>query len=498
MSGVGPAASDMPVIVVGCGNAALCAAIAAREEGAQVIVVEAAPKALRGGNSAYTAGIMRVPYDSLDSLMPLLGGLSDFDRHKADVGSYSESAFYDDLARVSEYRADPDLALVVVERAAATLRWLTTLGVRFELSYGHQAYEVDGKFKFWGGLAIGTVGGGPGLIDGLCAAAERLGVVFHYGARAVDLLVEGGVVCGVTIRESGATVTLRGRAVVLASGGFEANRRWRAMYLGSGWDLAKVRGTRFNQGDGIRMALDVGASPRGHWSGCHAVAWDRNAPEFGDIAVGDGFQKHSYPLGIVVNAHGLRFIDEGADFRNYTYAKYGQEILRQPGQFAWQIFDAKVSGLLRDEYRIREVTRVRADSLQDLAERLEGVDAGRVMDTIRTYNAAVDQTMPFDPAVKDGRGTRGLTPAKTNWANTIDAAPFEAYAVTCGVTFTFGGVGVNTSGQVLDEDGGQIPGLFSAGEMVGGLFYFNYPGGSGLTAGSVLGRLAGLRAAATK
>ncbi len=149
-------------------------------------------------------------------------------------------------------------------------------------------------------------------------------------------------------------------AVILAAGGFEANPAWRARYLGPGWDLARVRGTRFNTGDGIRMALDVGAAARGHWSGCHAVGWDANAPEFGDLAVGDGFQKHSYPFGIMVNARGQRFVDEGADFRNYTYAKYGREILLQPGQIAWQIFDAKVTSLLRDEYRIRQVSRVTA------------------------------------------------------------------------------------------------------------------------------------------
>ena len=170
-------------------------------------------------------------------------------------------------------------------------------------------------------------------------------------------------------------VSLEADAVVLASGGFEANTEWRARYLGAGWDLAKVRGSRFNTGDGIRMALDVGAMPYGNWSGCHAVGWDRNAPDFGDLAVGDGFQKHSYPFGIMINANGERFVDEGADFRNYTYAKYGGEILKQPGQFAWQIFDAKTTHLLRDEYHIREITKAKADSLEALLPHLDGVDA---------------------------------------------------------------------------------------------------------------------------
>jgi len=278
---------------------------------------------------------------------------------------------------------------------------------------------------------------------------------------------------------------------VLASGGFEANAEWRTRYLGPGWDLAKVRGTRFNTGDGIKMALEAGAMPTGHWSGCHAVGWDRNAPDFGDLDVGDGFQKHSYPFGIMINANGRRFVDEGADFRNYTYAKYGAVVLAQPGQFAWQIFDAKVTRLLRDEYRIRQVTKVTADTLEELVRGMEGVDAATALATIGEYNRAVRTDVPFDPTVKDGRGTKGLAVPKSNWANPIDTPLFEAYAVTCGITFTFGGVRIDPGGQVIDSDGAPMPGLYAAGEMVGGLFYGNYPGGSGLTAGAVFGRIAG-------
>jgi tricarballylate dehydrogenase len=243
------------------------------------------------------------------------------------------------------------------------------------------------------------------------------------------------------------------------------------------------------------MALDIGAMAAGQWSGCHAVAWDRNAPEFGDLAVGDGFQKHSYPFGVMVNARGERFVDEGADFRNYTYAKYGRVILAQPGQFAWQIFDARVKPLLRDEYRIRRVTKVAADTLEGLVTKLDGVDAAQALATLTAYNAAVEAAVPFDPNIKDGRGTLGLTPPKSNWANRLDEPPFEAYAVTCGVTFTFGGLRITPSAEVLDTDLAPIAGLYAAGEMVGGLFYDNYPGGSGLTAGADIGRIAGASAA---
>ena len=290
---------------------------------------------------------------------------------------------------------------------------------------------------------------------------------------------------------SGKTFDIIGDAVVLASGGFEANTEWRTRYLGPGWDLAKVRGSRFNTGDGIRMALEAGAMPYGNWSGCHAVGWDRNAPDFGDLSVGDGFQKHSYPFGIMINAGGERFVDEGADFRNYTYAKYGGEVLKQPGQFAWQIFDSKVAHLLRDEYRIREVTKVIAGDLEGLLEKLDGVDASRARRTVDAYNAAVCTDINFNPNIKDGRGTAGLSLPKSNWANRIDEAPFMAYAITCGITFTFGGLRVDNQARVLNMEQTPIPGLYGAGELVGGLFYFNYPGGTGLTSGAVFGRIAG-------
>jgi tricarballylate dehydrogenase len=235
--------------------------------------------------------------------------------------------------------------------------------------------------------------------------------------------------------------------------------------------------------------------PAGQWSGCHAVAWERNAPEFGDLAVGDAFQKHSYPFGVMLNARGERFLDEGADFRNYTYARYGREILKQPRQFAWQVFDGKVRHLLRDEYRIRQVTKVSADTLEGLCAKLEDTDQARALQTLTAYNAAVRADVPFDPNVKDGRCTQGLPIPKSNWANTLDTPPFEAYAVTCGITFTFGGLRIDpATGGVLDVDLVSIPGLYAAGELVGGLFYENYPGGTGLMAGAVFGRLAGTSA----
>ena len=225
------------------------------------------------------------------------------------------------------------------------------------------------------------------------------------------------------------------------------------------------------------------------------MGWDRYAPEFGDLAVGDQFQKHSYPFAIMINTEGRRFVDEGADFRNYTYVKYGVEIMKQPGQYIWQIFDSKTDHLLRDEYRIRQVTKVKANSLENLVQQLDGVDADTCLAEIKAFNAAVKQDVPFNPNVKDGRRTEGLTINKSNWANTLDQPPFEAYAVTCGITFTFGGLRINTDAQALDTDLRPVPGLYAAGELVGGIFYNNYPGGTGLMSGAVFGKIAGTSAA---
>ncbi len=440
---------------------------------------------------------MRVVYDGASDLTRLMPDLTEADLAMTDFGSYTKDSFYADMGRVTQYRADPDLVEELIENSYETLLWMTTQGIRFAPIYGRQAFKIDGKFKFWGGLTVEVVGGGPGLIEGLAKACAAQDIEIKYETRAVGLLRDDeGAVVGVRVRNHGKESNLYAKSVVIGSGGFEANTEWRVRYLGEGWDLAKVRGSRFNTGEGIRIALDIGASPAGNWSGCHAVGWELNAPEFGDLSVGDGFQKHSYPFGIMVNANGNRFLDEGADFRNYTYAKYGRVILAQPGQFAWQIFDQKVAHLLRDEYRIRQVTSVTASTLEELADKLEGVDAKRFLSTVQAYNESVATSIPFDPNVKDGRSTLDIEPPKSNWANTIDEPPYMAFAVTCGITFTFGGLRIDSkSAQVLNTDYEPIEGLFACGELVGGLFYFNYPGGTGLTSGSVFGRAAGRSAA---
>jgi len=487
---------ETDVVVVGAGNAAMCAALAARENGASVVVLEKAPEKERGGNSTFTAGAIRFAYNGVEDLLKVVPDLTEEELANTDFGQYTEENFYDDMCRVTQFRTDPEMAEIMTSQSLDTMIWMRSKKIRFAPIYGRQAFKVDGKFKFWGGLTLEAVGGGPGLVQALHEAGEREGIKVLYEAHATELLHNDDGVYGVRMKLKGKTTDVHAKAVILAAGGFQSNPEMRTRYLGAGWELAKVRGTRYNTGDAIQMAMNIGARSYGHWSGSHAVGWDRNAPEFGDLAVGDGFQKHSYPFGIMVNAKGERFVDEGADFRNYTYAKYGREVLAQPGQFAWQVFDQKVTHLLRDEYRIKQVTKVKANTLEELAQKMDGVDPAGFLRTVQQYNGAIKKDVPFNPNVKDGRGTEGLAVPKSNWANTLDEGPFEAYAITCGITFTFGGLRINDRGEVQDTYERSIPGLYAAGEMVGGLFYFNYPGGTGLMAGAVFGKLAGEQAAA--
>src|SRR6266567_8241471 len=404
------------VVVAGSGNAALCAALAAREAGASVLIVEKAPESQRGGNSFFTAGGFRFAHQGLEDLRrDILPDISEEEARAIVVPPYTENQFYDDLMRVTEGRADFDMAQHLVQRSRPTVAWMRSQGLRWILMFARQSYQVEGKHQFWGGLNVEAVGGGPGLVEMLLDRAAKVGIDVRYGHGAWRLLTDSAAaVTGVVARAAGGLVEIPARAVVLACGGFEANPEMRTRYLGPNWDLARVRGTRHNTGEGIRMALDIGAQSYGHWSSCHAVAWDLNAPPTGDRTVTELYQKHSYPFGLVVNAEGKRFVDEGADFRNYTYAKYGREILQQPLGMAVQIFDDKVKHLLRDEYRIPQITKAETQTIEELAEQL-GISREGLLQTIKEYNAAV-QPGEYNPTILDGKHTLGITPPKSNWA----------------------------------------------------------------------------------
>jgi tricarballylate dehydrogenase len=478
------------VVVVGGGNAGFSAAHAAAERGRRTVILEKGARDSAGGNSYYSAGATRINHDGLDDLLDVVE--PDDRMAQSEVPAYPSRQYAADLAEISGGRNDPDLTEVLATEAQSTVRWLHHLGLRYRLLYERQAYErPDGSYLFFGGLHIGNVGGGQGLMADHTRAAERAGIDIRYSTAATDLIVEDGRVVGVRGHTPDGTVRWRAESVILAAGGFESDPAWRKEHLGAGWEHAKVRGTPHNTGDMLAAALRIGAGKGGDWSSAHSVQWDaHHRDNESNRELTNRLTRQSYPLGIIVNRDGQRFVDEGADFRNYTYARYGKAVLDQPGSIAYQIFDSRLRPLLRtEEYDMPGVSVETAATVEDLAGRI-GVDPRRLAKTIGDFNASIDLRVTFDPTIKDGRRA-AVHPPKSNWSSPLDRPPFFAYPVTCGITFTFGGLRGDSHGRVLDESGVAIPGLYACGEMLGGLFSGNYPGGSGLAAGMVFGRRAG-------
>lgn len=483
------------IIVVGSGNAALCAGIAAAERGADVLMLEKADEALAGGNTKYTAGAMRFAYEGAEDLLPLLSDRSDPRLSRTEFGGYAPETFARDLLGFNGGRPLSPEQRRLIDQSLSTMQWLGGHGVTFEPIYSRQAFEKDGTFVFWGGLTLAARSEGVGLFEMERAAFLGLGGEIRYGCAASGLVTQGGRVTGVRAGDR----ELAADAVILASGGFEASAERRAKWMGGDWSKAKVRGTPHNTGDGLEMAFALGAARNGLFGRCHATPMDLQMADYGGLDLPPierkNYRKICYFLGVMLNADGARFVDEGENFRNYTYAQFGEAVLNQPGHFAWQIFDAKVFDLLYAEYRFHDAHFVEAETLDDLAAKLDGVDPGAARATLAAYNEACDGETPFDPTALDGKAARGIAPPKSNWAQPIDTPPFRAFPVTGGITFTYGGLQISDRGEVMHESGSAIPGLYACGELVGGVFYEGYPGGSGLTSGAVFGRLAGASAA---
>src|SRR5262245_42422390 len=394
--------------------------------------------------------------------------------------------------RGTEGRTDPALPETLVSRSYRTVRWMASQGITMEPALSLSGVRVGDRIKWSPGAVIRARHEGVGLSKSWFEIAQKHGVEIRYGTSAIRLVQDQrGRVTGVGVQTTEGFGELSGRAVVLGCGGFEANPEWRARYLGRPWDHAKVRGTRYNTGDGLRMALGIGALPHGQWTGCHSTPIDADAPPHGDRKLTDKTNRLSYPYGVLLNRQGRRFFDEGEDFQFYTYAKLGGIILGQPGGVAYQIFDQKVTSLLEGRYKTGHP--IAADSLRGLVDRLP-VDHGAGREAVEAYQGAVSAGR-VDPTIKDGLATKGLDLPKSNWAQSLDAPPFVAYPVTGGITFTFGGVKIDEQARVMSTAWTPIPGLYACGEMVGGLFHINYPGGSGLMSGAVFGRIAGANAA---
>jgi tricarballylate dehydrogenase len=480
------------VIVVGAGNAALTAALAAREAGAQVLVLEKAAPEERGGNSRFTGGIVRFAHAGLDDILPLLPEITEEEIARLEVTPYPAEAYTGDIMRMSEGQADPLLTRLLVDNSYPTIRWMQSLGVQFELY--QTAVRQGGRIYFPAGAVIQFWSGGPGLMQRLFRTAEGRGIDVVYDAPVTDLLHGAdGRVRGVQVQMSDGPMDIHAGSVVLACGGFEASSERRARFLGAEWETVTVRGTRHNTGELIDQLEALDAALVGHLDGAHSVPVDASAPAVGDLDLGDLTARLSYPLGIMVNRNARRFIDEGMDFKSYSYTIMGPAVLRQPGGIAYQMFDQQTVERLEVRYGSGSAPAV-ADTIEELAAKLD-LDPQALRQTVHEYNQAV-QAGTFNPAIKDGKRTQGIEPAKTNWALRLEQPPFVAYGVRCGITFSYGGLKINEAAQVMRRDDQAIPGLYAAGEIIGGVFYRNYPSGSGLMLGAVFGRLAGTRAAA--
>jgi len=482
------------VVVIGGGSAAHEAAIAAKHYGAQsVVMLEKAPESQSGGNARYSGTGFRWAFDDVREIQDVVG-LSDEEFARYVVEPYTEDMFFEDLMRVTRGRMDPGLARVLVGDSNAAIRWSKEMGLKWQV---HTATVIDGREYLQRGVEIHPLNLGGGMTNGLSqlvqwdAIAKRVGVEKRYEAKVIGINGDETGVRGVRVCAPEGRYEIESAALIVCSGGFQANAAMRAEYLGPNADLMKVRGSRHNTGEVLRMLLDLGAKPTGHWQSGHASPIDAKAP---DVESGSAANRYTYPYCITLDENGRRFFDEGESFTSYTYAKTGWTIQRQPGGRAFQIGDSQTweQTPVAPAWH-RPDTAVWADTLEELAQ-LVGLDPRAVMSTIRTFNEAIDDSNAFDPTRLDGRRTRGLAVDKTNWARQLDRPPYWCVEVTGGLTFTFGGVGIDAEGRVLSLTDRPIPGLYASGDILG-LFFHNYPSMTGQTRNLVFGRRAGRHAA---
>jgi tricarballylate dehydrogenase len=451
---------------------------------------------MRGGNTHWAGAVLRIAFDDPHELEPLLPGVErQYASFYEGVTPYTRKDYMDDLLRVSSGRTDPELSRILVDNSKETVFWMHEVGgVKMEPAITVAGVKRGNVVVWPRGLVVRAVHEGVGLSRTWFATAAKRGIEIRYSSAATELVLDGrGRVAGVKVREDDGLKAVPGRAVVLGCGGFEANVQMRTQHIGPLVGAAKVRGTPFNQGDGLRMALAIGAMPWGQWSGCHATPISADWGDFAPREYTDRSNRLSYHYGLMINRRGRRFVDEGEDLNLYTYAKFGRAILAEPGARGYQLFDSKVLHLLEPRYSTSKP--IVADSLKELLAELDIEDKEQALRTVEDFNAAQRSTQTFDPTKKDGYATKGLHPDKSNWAVRIDTPPYVAYSVTGGITFTFGGLKINENAEVIGTDWRPLPGLFACGEMVGGLFYDNYPAGTGLVSGATFGRIAGRNAA---
>ncbi len=450
-------------LVVGGGNAALCAAIAAARGGARVLVAEAAPKFYRGGNTRHTRNMRCAHAKATHTL----------------TGPYTQNEFYDDLLKVTGGKTDPELARLMIGESEDMLDWIVEQGVRWQPSLG-------------GTLSLGRtnsffLGGGRAMLNALYATAERLGVTIRYDAEIVDMTIEEGFFLNAIVAHDNKRHAVTAATLIAAAGGFEANIAWLKESWGEAADNFLIRGTPYNKGTVLKLLLDKGVEAIGDATQCHAVAIDARAPKFdGGIIT----RLDCVVFGIVVNRRAERFYDEGEDIWPKRYAIWGRLVAAQPEQIAYIIFDAPCL----EQFMPSLYPPIRAETIGDLAGKLD-LDGATLEKTITGFNAAV-RPGTFDHTILDDCRTQGLQPAKSHWARRIETPPFYAYPVRPGITFTYLGTRVNAQARMMMADGKPSANMFAAGEiMAGNVLGQGYAAGIGMTIGSVFGRIAGREAA---
>ncbi len=456
-------ARSFDVLVIGGGNAGLCAAMTASRAGAGVLLLESSPEVFRGGNSRHTRDI-RYLHDRANAFV---------------TGAYTEEEFWEDLRQVTGGETTEPLARLTIRESADLGDWMPAHGVRWQRPLRGTLHLARTNAFF--------LGGGKAMINAYYDTARKLGVEIAYEAEVRELDLSDGGFRAATVAAGGASREIRAKCVVVAAGGFEANIGWLREYWGAAADNFVIRGTPYNQGLMLRKLLDHEAKPVGNPREFHAVAVDARAPKFdGGIVT----RLDSVPFGIVVNRDARRFYDEGEDFWPKRYAIWGGLIARQPGQVAYSIGDARAAG----RFMPSVFPAVEAGSLREVAGAL-GLDPAGLTATVEAFNRSV-RPGSFDPARLDDCRTDGLTPAKSHWALPIDRPPFWAYPLRPGITFTYLGVTVDERARVVMQSGRPSSNIFAAGEvMAGNILGRGYLAGFGLTIGTVFGRIAGREAA---
>ncbi len=453
---------EYDVVVVGCGIAGIAAGLRAAEKDLNVAILEKAPKKNRGGHTQFTESF-RIPTADIDLDVEF------------NVEDYSSSDFYSDIMKVTDYRADTELAEVVTEEAAETFEWLTKHGVSWEYRAPHPGYTAG---RVWLD--------GEEMIDELIPIVESEGGDVFYNADARDVLRDDdGSAAGVEVFLGGDRTLFHGDTTILAAGDYGSSKEKRTRYYGPGYGNMKVRGSRYNTGEVIEAAMKSGAKSDGEWGDAHMAIIDAGSPDVeGGITRIDGYQ-----YGLILNHDGERFVNEGEDARAHTYAKFGRRIFEQPYHEAFIIVDSKV---VDDVAHMGPSRAITADTIEMLAKRVDIESPEQAAKTVEEYNRAceAEAISSYDPNVLDGNSTSGLALEKSNWAQPLDEPPYTAYPVTGGMTFAFGGLAITPDAKVLDTTDSPIPGLYGAGNVTGGLFYNNYPGGTGLTNAAVFGKVA--------